>query len=214
MKHHVLKVALTGGIASGKTYCLERFAALGVPTIDADDLAREVVEPGTAGFDAVMARFGPSVLGSDGALDRAALGRVVFADAAARQDLEAIIHPLVYEAISRWYERFRADGVRFAVADIPLVYETRREKHFDRVVVTACRPEQQLERLMARSGLAEAEARQRLAAQLPIGEKARRADYTIDTSGSTDKTDREVYAVWKALNREAEAGRRVRNRVS
>jgi len=201
----LLQVVLTGGIASGKTYCLEKFASLGVPTIEADDLARQAVEPGTIGFDAVMSRFGSSILGPDGAIDRAALALVVFSDAAARHELEDIVHPFVYEAIEKWFERWRdEEEVRIAIADIPLVFETKREKSFDRIVVAACRPDQQIQRLRARSGLSEVEAQKRLAAQLPIQEKAKRADYAIDTSGSTDRTDKEVYAVWKALNREAE----------
>lgn len=201
----LLQVALTGGIASGKTYCLQKFASLGVPTIDADNLSREAVEPGTLGFDAVMARWGESVLGPDGAIDRGALARVIFKDARARHELERIVHPFVYEAIDKWFDRWRdEEDVRVAIADIPLVFETKHEKKFDRIVVAACRPDQQIARLRARSGLSEDDARLRLAAQLPLEEKAKRADYAIDTSGSTDRTDREVYAVWKALNREAE----------
>jgi dephospho-CoA kinase len=99
----MLRVALTGGIATGKSYCLGRFAALGVPTIDADQLAREVVIPGSAGLRAIVERFGDAVLQPGGTLDRAALGRIVFADRVARADLESIVHPEVYRRIREWY---------------------------------------------------------------------------------------------------------------
>lgn len=209
------RVALTGGIASGKSHCLRVFAALGVPTIDADVVARAVVEPGTAGLAAIVARFGPAVLDEHGRLDRAALGRVVFGDPAERRALEAIVHPAVYQAITDWFAEtekrrvfFPTDSAGktpdvfpapFAIADIPLLFETGHERDFDKVVVAACRDDQQLARLMARDGLDEADARQRLAAQLPLAEKAARADYVIDTSGSVEDTDAQVTRVWRAL---------------
>lgn len=196
-----LRVALTGGIATGKSHCLARFAALGAAVIDADQLARVVVQPGTPGLAAVIARFGPSIARADGSLDRDALGRLVFADAAARLDLEAIIHPAVYQAIEAWFEG-RLPESSLAIADIPLLFETRHEGDFDHVIVAACTPAQQLERLRAR-GLSDADARQRLASQLPIEEKARRADHVIDTSGSIADTDRQVIEVWEALQRAA-----------
>src|SRR5690348_4070836 len=181
-----LRVALTGGIATGKSYCLRRFAELGVPVIDADVLAHDAIRRGTPGFDAVVGRFGPGVIGMDGEIDRRTLGRIVFADADARRDLEAIVHPAVYDAIRAWFEAPDDGAGRwpFRIADIPLLYETGGDDSVDCVIVAACRPEQQIERLRAR-GLAEGDARARIAAQLPIEEKARRADCTIDTSGTT-----------------------------
>jgi len=204
------RVALTGGIASGKSHCLRVFAALGVPTIDADVVARAVVEPGTAGLAAVIARFGPAVLDEHGRLDRAAVGRVVFGDPAERRALEAIVHPAVYQAITDWFAKkhrvfFSTESDEkntrcfFAIADIPLLFETGHERDFDKVVVAACRDDQQLARLMARDGLDEADARQRLAAQLPLADKAARADYVIDTSGTVENTDAQVTRVWHAL---------------
>jgi dephospho-CoA kinase len=211
------RVGLTGGIASGKSYCLARFADLGVPTIDADVLARDAVAPGTAALAAIVARFGRGILQPDGRLDRNALGRRVFADAAARHDLERIVHPVVHAAIGNWFAQTETDtgsrfpeGVRetdsrcrfsFAIADVPLLYETGREADFDGgVIVAVCTPEQQLERLLARGGLSEAEARQRIGAQQPLAEKARRADYVIDTSGTKDVTDRQVVDVFERLS--------------
>lgn len=197
-----LRVALTGGIATGKSYCLARLATLGAVTIDADLLARQAVAPGTSGFDAVRARFGAAVVAPDGGLDRDALGRIVFADAEARRALEAIVHPAVYAAVGRWFDGLRdAAPPAIGIADIPLLYETGRERDFDAVVVTACGAGQQLARLMARSGLTQTEAERRIAAQWPLAEKARRADYVIDTSGSFADTDARVQDVWQALQR-------------
>ena len=194
------RVALTGGIATGKSYCLDQFAKAGAATIDADTLARQAVEPGTAGFEAVRARFGAAVVAPDGGLDRAALGRIVFADAASRRALESIIHPAVYGAIGRWFESVAGGGRhRVAMAAIPLLYETGHEGDFDKVVVTICRPRQQIVRLMSRGNISAEEAGRRIEAQMPAKEKARRGDYVIDTSGTFEDTDRQVADVWRQL---------------
>jgi dephospho-CoA kinase len=190
------RIALTGGIASGKSTCLAAFVRLGAPVIDADRLARDVVAPGTAGLAAIRDRFGPTVRHADGSLDRDALGRRVFADADARRDLEAIIHPLVYAAITHWFATLSAP---LGIADIPLLYETGRAHDFDIVIVVACTPEQQLARLMARNALSEADARARIAAQWPLADKVAKADYVIDTSGTLSDTTARVGAVWQAL---------------
>ena len=205
MSPALLRVGLTGGIATGKSFCLSRFAELGAATIDADRIARDVVAPGTPGLAAVTQRFGPGVVTAAGALDRAALGRIVFADDGARRDLERIIHPAVYDIVERWFTEQQAnaldgDGPRIAIADIPLLYETGQSDRFDSVIVAACPPEVQVQRVMARDGLAEPDARRRMAAQLPIEEKRRRADHVIDTSGTFDDTRREVDRVWQAIS--------------
>jgi dephospho-CoA kinase len=194
----MLRAALTGGIATGKSYALSRFAQLGAATIDADRLAREAVAPGTSGLARVIERFGPSILLPDGSLDRAALGRIVFADRIARADLEAIIHPEVYRRIGQWFADLPA-GTRVAMADIPLLFETGQEHDFDRVVVCACSPAEQLRRLMARDGLSEAAARARLDAQWPIEAKIARADIVIRTDGSYAETDRAVSRAYEML---------------
>jgi len=196
-----LRVALTGGIATGKSYCLDRFATAGAATIDADVLARQAVAPGTLGFAAVRSRFGAAIITPGGQLDREALGRIVFSDPDARRALEAIIHPAVYAAISRWLEGLNGStrsGV--AIAGIPLLYETGRERDFDVVVVTICQPQQQIARLIARTGLSPEDAARRVEAQLPAAEKARLADHVIDTSGSFEETNAQVDAVWAKLN--------------
>src|SRR6186997_1690863 len=169
----MLRVALTGGIATGKSYCLARFASHGVPTIDADLLARDAVAPGSAGLRAVAERFGSSVLAADGTLDRPALGRIVFRDGRARAALEAIIHPEVYRRIRAWFAGLPTTA-RLAIADIPLLFETGQEHEFDAVIVTVCQPEEQLRRMVARDSLPESDARERLASQLPIDEKIKR----------------------------------------
>lgn len=198
----LLRVALTGGIATGKSFCLARFAALGVPAIDADALAREAVAPGSPALADVRARFGQSVMAADGSLDRAALGRIVFSDHAARADLEAIIHPAVYRRISEWFVTL-APGTPLAIADIPLLFETGHGPDFHRVVVCACEPAEQLRRLMIRDRLSEPDARARLNAQWPIQEKAARADYVIRTDGTMADTEARVRTVYESLKAES-----------
>jgi dephospho-CoA kinase len=194
----VLRVALTGGIATGKSYCLQRFVELGAATIDADALAREVVMPGTPGLRAVVERFGDGLLAPDGTLDRPALGRLVFGDTKARAQLEALIHPEVYRRIREWFANLPAQ-TRVAIADIPLVFETGHYHDFDRVVVAACAPEEQVRRVMARDSLPESDARARIAAQWPIGEKVARTQHVIWTDRGFADTDRQVADVFTAL---------------
>ncbi len=194
----MLQAALTGGIATGKSYCLARFAALGIPTVDADLLARDALAPGSAGLAQAVERFGAGVLRADGALDRPALARIIFADRTARADLEAIVHPEVYRRIREWFAML-PPATRAAIADIPLLFETGHQHDFDCVVVCACAPHEQLRRLVARDGLSEPDARARMAAQSPIDEKVARADYVIWTDGTFAETDAQVRAVAAAL---------------
>lgn len=194
----MLKIALTGGIATGKSYVLARLQHLGVPCLDADELAHGVMAAGTEATGAIAERFG-DVLAADGSVDRAKLGPLVFADPVARRDLEAMVHPAVYRAISAAMRGFeRVGGSPLAVAAIPLLYESGRAEEFDRVIATVCSPEQQLARLRAR-GLDHEAAQQRLAAQLPADEKARRATYVIRTDGSHAETDAQVDALLATL---------------
>ena len=196
----MMRVALTGGIATGKSYCLEQFRRLGADVIDADTVARDVVAAGTTGFDAVVSRFGASILDASGAIDRAVLGHLVFKDATARLDLEAIVHPLVYERIETWFTALaeQSPSTVIAIADIPLLYETGHDDKFHTVIVASCPRELQIARL-AQRGMSAEEAERRLAAQLPIQDKITRANYTIDTSGSMAETDQQVHEIWKAL---------------
>jgi len=192
-------VALTGGIATGKSHVRARFESLGIPTVDADILARDAVAPGSAGLAAVVHRFGTEVCDADGTLNRRKVGAIVFRDPQARRDLEQIVHPYVREMTERWFASLDPQRVPFAVADIPLLFEGRREADFEAVIVTACEPATQLNRLMARDGLGEAEARQRIAAQWPLQKKVAKADYVIRTDGSLDDTNRQVDEIASTL---------------
>jgi dephospho-CoA kinase len=195
----MLKIALTGGIATGKSYVLDRFRRLGVPCLDADVLAHGVEAAGTEATALIAARFGTDVLAADGAVDRAKLGPIVFADPSARRELEAIVHPAVYRAVAAGVRAFELTGdYPFAVVDVPLLYETGAEKDFDRVVATSCPTAVQIARLVAR-GMSEDAARQRLAAQWPAEKKASRADFVITTDGTFEETDRQVDAVYRKL---------------
>ncbi len=185
------RIALTGGIATGKSYVASRLRAAGVPVVDADVLARDALAQGTDGLAAVVERFGEGMLMPDGALDRARLGAMVFRDKAARQDLEAIVHPVVRRGIEAFFDGLPAD-VPFAVADIPLLYETGRQRQFERVIVAACAPETQIARLMARDRLSREDAERRIGAQLPIEAKVTLADHIIRTDGTHEDTDAQV----------------------
>jgi dephospho-CoA kinase len=195
------RAALTGGIATGKSYCLGRFAALGAAVVDADRLARDAVAPGTPGLARVVERFGAEYLKPDGTLDRPALGRLVFSDRTARADLEAIIHPDVYRRIDEWFANLPG-GTRVAIADIPLLFETGHQHDFEVVIVCACSSAEQLRRLMVRDGLTEAAARARLDAQWPIEEKIARAHVVIRTDGGFAATDRAVGKTYESLKSE------------
>ena len=198
----MLRVGLTGGIATGKTYVLERFRARGVPCLDADALAHGVESAGSEATRAIAARFGDGVLATDGSVDRQKLGPVVFADPSARRDLEAIVHPAVYRAIAAGLRAFELlGGCELAVVDVPLLYETGHEKDFDRVIVTMCPPVMQIARLIER-GMPHSEATARLAAQWPTDEKAARADFVIRTDGTFDETDRQIDDVYRRLRGE------------
>ena len=193
----MLKVALTGGIATGKSYVLSRLRERDVPCIDADDVVHELLGSGTQVTKAIASEFGEAFLSPDGGIDRTRLGAKVFGDPGSRRRLEAILHPVVYATISRWYDALERP---MGVASIPLLYETRREADFDFVAATVCPPEQQIERLILRDGVSAEEARQRMAAQMPAEDKAHRANFVIRTGGTTAATDRQVDELLIALH--------------
>jgi dephospho-CoA kinase len=193
------RIGLTGGIASGKSYVRARFEALGVATIDADVLARDAVMPGSPGLQWIVERFGAGILDASGALDRRAMGTLVFGDPESRRALEGIIHPSVRQALDRWFQALPRSRP-FGIADVPLLYETGLQQDYARIIVTACESETQLRRLMARNGLTKAEAMQRMAAQWPLAEKVRRADYVIRTDGTLDQTAEQVVEVYRSLD--------------
>lgn len=199
----MLRVALTGGIATGKSHVLNEFRKHGVPCLDADELAHGVTAAGTEATSQIAERFGRGVLDSSGAVDRQKLGAIVFADAASRRALEEIVHPAVYRAIGAGLRAFEMlENPPLAIVDIPLLYETGRSSEFDRVIATVCPRPMQIERLKER-GLNDSEAEQRLGAQMSAEEKALRADYIIQTDDTIDSTNAqvaEILEILKSLN--------------
>ena len=185
-------VALTGGIASGKTAVSDRFAALGVPVIDTDLLAREVVAPGTEGLAAVAARFGESVLQPNGALDRRALREHIFADPEARRALEAITHPRIREALEAQLAALEAP---YAIVVIPLLFETGWQARFDRVLLVDVPKATQKQRLMARDGISSAEAERILETQVSRAQRRAMADDVIDNTGDISQLNARVEAL-------------------
>jgi dephospho-CoA kinase len=186
-------IGLTGGIASGKSTVGRMLEELGAAVVDADQLAREVVAPGTPGLQEVVAAFGKDVLDGEGRLARGRLGERVFADPGERSRLERILHPRI-AALAR--ERLAAVRGRLAVYQAPLIFETGREGEFQGVLLVDCDPQLQLARLMVRDRLAEVDARARLAAQLPAAERRRRATWVVDNSGGLDDTRAQLLRLW------------------
>ena len=188
----MLSVALTGGIGSGKSTVAEIFEELGALVIDSDQLAREVIERGTSGYDAVLSRFGDSIL-KEGEIDRSALGAIVFADEKARKDLEGIIHPLVRERSEKIASR--AGDSRIVINQIPLLVETSGAKRFDFVITVEADLEIRRERLRAR-GMKDYEISRRISAQASDDEREAIANIVITNNGSLDELTREVERVW------------------
>jgi dephospho-CoA kinase len=197
----MMKVALTGGIATGKSYVFDRLKERGIPVIDADELVHEALAAGTPASNAIASRFGSGLLQPDGSINRKLLGVEVFRDADVRRHIESILHPIVYDAIQKW---FGSLDKPFGVASIPLLYETGREGDFDFVAVTVVPADVQLQRLRERDGLSEAGARQRIAAQLPAEAKASRGNFVIDTNGTKLDTDRQVNNLVETLRKISE----------
>jgi dephospho-CoA kinase len=188
---------LTGGIGSGKSSVAQLLRDLGATVVDADVLAREVVAPGTEGLAQVARTFGPQVIGSDGALDREAMAEVVFADPSARQRLEAIIHPRVRARATEIEAAARAgDPTAVVVHDVPLLVETGQQQSYDVVLVVDVEPEVQVRRLVEQRGMAQEQARARIAAQIDRQARLAAADVVIDNSGTRDDLARRVRQVW------------------
>lgn len=198
----MLRVALTGGIGTGKSTVLALWRERGVPAIEADTVAHQMMAAGSPAAAAIAARFGGDVLTDAGEVDRPRLAAIVFSDPAARRELEGILHPAVYAAIDRWLAAQAAQGATLAVAEIPLLFETGHASAFDRVVVTACDESAQVARTVAR-GSTEADARQRIAAQWPLGDKVRAAHVVIRTDGSLAETRVHADAALAALRADA-----------
>src|SRR5258705_1801202 len=199
----MLRVGLTGSIAVGKSFVSGVLAELGCRVLDADETAREVVAPGSPALLEVIAKFGDSVIKSDGTLDRVALGALVFADAGKRSILNSILHPYIIaqqdERLREW-EALDPDGI--AIVDAALMIESGGYKRFDTLIVVHCRTEVQLERLMSRDNLNLAEAERRIAAQMLQEEKKKFADYLIDTSDGFETARRSAVDVYGKLREE------------
>ena len=197
----MLRLGLTGGIASGKSAVAAMLRDMGFSVLDADSLAHRLIEPGNSAYDEVLHEFGQAVLAPGGRVDRAKLSAIVFNDRARLDRLNAIIHPRVAEIVFRQFNEWERAGTRDAAfVEAALLIESCIHKKLDGLVVAWCEPQQQLERLIAR-GLSEAEARRRIAAQLPVAEKLRLATEKIDCSGSLEQTRLQVQALAGKLRR-------------
>jgi dephospho-CoA kinase len=178
-------IGLTGGVGMGKSTAAKILRELGVPVVDADELVQRFIQPGEPALAEIQKAFGPEILTPDGHLRRAELARIVFADAAAREKLEAILHPRTRAAWLAQVESWRKDNRPLAVVAIPLLFETRAETFFDKIICVACSAASQHQRLQAR-GWNEEQIQQRLAAQLPVAMKIVRADFSVWTEGTLD----------------------------
>jgi dephospho-CoA kinase len=204
-----LLVGLTGSIATGKSTVSAMFAHEGARVIDADLLSREVVMPGQPAYARIVEEFGSQLVLDDGSLDRKALGAIVFADPARRKRLEEITHPAIGARQQRILSLLDEESFEGVVLwDAALLFESGGVAKMDRVVVVFADPEIEVRRLMERDGLREADARARIASQMPIAEKAKLADHVIDNSGTREETERQVRAVHRALLAELAARRR------
>jgi dephospho-CoA kinase len=197
-------IGLTGGIGSGKSTVSGFLRELGARVIDADEGARAVVEPGTPGFAAVVAEFGPGVV-RDGRLDRQRLADIVFNDKPALERLNAIVHPLVGEWTAARLVEAADDGVEIAVQDVPLLFESGYDQLFGSTILVWVPEALQLKRLLAR-GMPAADARARIANQLPIDEKRSRATYVVDNSGNREATRAQTEKVWTEITASRSSG--------
>ncbi|MER6616924.1 dephospho-CoA kinase [Streptomyces xantholiticus] len=200
----MLTVGLTGGIGAGKSEVSRLLVSYGAVLVDADRIAREVVEPGTPGLAAVVDAFGPGILAADGTLDRPKLGSIVFADPERLATLNGIVHPLVGERSRELEQAAGPDDV--VVHDVPLLTENNLRSLYDLVIVVDASPETQLDRLVGLRGMTESEARSRMAAQATREQRRAVADIVIDNDGPLEKLEPQVREVWKELTRRASRG--------
>jgi dephospho-CoA kinase len=200
----MLLVGLTGNIGSGKSTVAQLLSERGATIIDADVLARRAVEVGSEAYRGIVSRWGTSILGADGALDRAALRRIVFSDPAELEQLNALVHPEVERMRAALVDQARLRGDRLVVCDIPLLFERRMTDDFDRIVLVDAPRPVRLERLVRERGLRETEAMDMIVAQMPAELKRARADHVIDNDGTLTQLDERVTQVWSALREEAD----------
>ncbi|MBH5318482.1 dephospho-CoA kinase [Paenibacillus sp. GSMTC-2017] len=196
-------IGLTGGIASGKSTVSEMLIDLGAKVVDADAVAREIVLPGEPALEAIASLFGQALLQEDGSLNRSALGAIVFKDANALRDLEAITHPAIRKRMQERIHRYaEQDPKQLVVGDVPLLFETKQEHLYEGILVVYVPAKLQIERLMKRNGMTQEEAKRRVSLQLDIEEKRKRGNWIIDNSGSLDDTKKQVLQFWESQVRE------------
>ncbi|WP_242307247.1 dephospho-CoA kinase [Bacillus cereus group sp. BfR-BA-01524] len=193
-------IGLTGGIASGKSTVSEMFRELSIPVIDADIIAREVVERGKPAYNKIVEVFGAEVLQQDGELDRPKLGSIVFYNEEKRLQLNKIVHPAVREEMNRQKGMYIKEGMQAIVLDIPLLFESKLTSLVDRILVVAVTPDTQLERLMKRNGFSEEEATARIQSQMPLAEKVKNADEVINNDGTIMGTKTQLQVILKKWN--------------
>ena len=194
-----LRVGLTGGIASGKSTVAEMLRQLGAVVIDTDQIAREVVQPGSPALQSLRERYGESILDDDGSLRREQLGEIVFASPAEKEWLEQLLHPLIKARADELAQQASEQGTAVVVFDVPLLLESGWDKNVDQVWVVYVPPAVQRQRLALRDGFSESAVSARLAAQWPIDKKAQQADLVIDNAGTLDQTRRQVETAWQAV---------------
>ena len=203
--HNMLLVGLTGNIASGKSTVAQLLSERGATIIDADVLARRAVERGTSAFDAILHRWGTSILAPDGHLDRGALRRAVFGNPRELEALNDIVHPEVERLRRQRIEEARGRGDRIVVCDIPLLFEKKMADRFDRIVLVDAPRPLRLERLVEDRGLRETEAMDMIVSQMPAELKRARADFVIDNSSTLTELERRVADIWASLVQDAES---------
>ncbi|WP_085523129.1 dephospho-CoA kinase [Tuberibacillus sp. Marseille-P3662] len=193
----MIKVGLTGGIASGKSTVTNMIQAWDIPVIDADQISREVVEPGERGLERIVNTFGEHVLHEDGTLDRPALGEIIFNDDAKRKELNDIVHPEVRQRMNEHEEAYADNGEHALVLDIPLLIENGLTDGFDKVLLVYIPRQLQIERLMERDGRGEDDALSRIESQMPLSDKRPYADQTIDNSGDLTHTKQQLESIFR-----------------
>jgi dephospho-CoA kinase len=192
-------IGLTGGIATGKSAVAEIFRNKGVEVIDADPIAHQALVASSPVFGSLVQTFGQDVLSTNGNIDRQKLGAKIFANSDLRLKLDAIVHPFVRKQVALQKQKLLDKGCPLAIYDVPLLFEKQMQKDFDKIIVVTCDPQTQKHRLMKRNGLNEQQASQRIAAQLPMSEKIRQADFVIENNGSLEDLKNSVHKIFVQL---------------
>jgi dephospho-CoA kinase len=202
----MLKIAITGGVGTGKSTVARMFKELGAEVLDADAVARDAVAVGAPAWQELRRLYGEEFFNPDGTLNRSRLAQLVFADPEARRRLDALIHPLVAQKLQAQFADLERRGVELVLVEVPLLFETGREAAFDRVIVVAAPEALQIQRLRGRDRRGEAEIRGILSAQWPLADKVARADYVVDNGGSRRNTARQVKNIWGVLKNQLDSG--------